>query len=167
MREHPEVAILGAWITMIDANGVPISTNMYHTDPKDIRAGLLAHRGVMAHTATTMRKDVIVAAGGYRPQFDFALDYDLWLRVSERSDLANLPEVLALYRLHAGQVSQRFWPWQQALAELAIALAARRKEARPDPIEAGLTAEAAMHLLQLPVPEPPDLARLADPTPIR
>jgi glycosyltransferase involved in cell wall biosynthesis len=149
LSDHPNVAILGGWITMIDANDRTIATNAYRTAPHEIREGLVGKRGVMAHTATTMRKSVVVAVGGYRSQFDYASDYDLWLRVAERADLANLPAVMAYYRLHAGQVSQRFGEWQRTLVDLALGLAQRRHEGRPDPIEAGMTAEAAIRILGL------------------
>ena len=47
-----------------------------------------------------MRKAIAQRVGLYRPAFQGAEDYDLWLRMSEVSKIANLPERLLQYRVH-------------------------------------------------------------------
>jgi hypothetical protein len=79
------------------------------------------------------RRSVVEAVGGYR--FEFAEDYDLWLRISERFEIANLQEVLVLYRIHPEQVSlSRLGEMEQW--RLAVqAAASARTAGRPDPLE--------------------------------
>jgi hypothetical protein len=80
-----------------------------------------------------MRRDAILGCGGYRPQFQYAEDYDLWLRVSERWDLANLPDLVLRYRNHSQKVSVRRAS-QQAIVTVAAQMAAEaRRAGRPDP----------------------------------
>ena len=89
-----------------------------------------------------IRRRVFLDVGGYRTAFDLAEDYDLWLRISERADMANLTEVLAYYRSHPAQVSVRYGRRQAALAGLALAAAAKRRRGEPDPIQDGFIATA-------------------------
>lgn len=49
-----------------------------------------------------MRADLIGKLGGYRAAFRHAEDYDLWLRASRSTSIANLPEPLLLYRRSEG-----------------------------------------------------------------
>jgi hypothetical protein len=76
----------------------------------------------------------VLELGGYRDVALQAEDYDLWLRVSERHDLANLPETLIEYRFHDEQVSLTKRA-QQVLTTLGVREAARmRREGRRDPL---------------------------------
>jgi len=80
-----------------------------------------------------MRKDAFDATGGYRLPFRHAEEYDLWLRMAESYELANLANVLLYYRVHAGQVTTRNLK-QQVLSAFAARAAARvRRDAGQDP----------------------------------
>ena len=64
-----------------------------------------------------------------------AEDFDLWLRIADRFQLANLEAVLLKYRVHPNQVSVRWWK-QQALSNLAARLSAlARRTGDPDPFD--------------------------------
>jgi hypothetical protein len=65
-----------------------------------------------------MRKNAYLATGGYRPVFEPAEDFDLWIRFAENHEVDNLPERLLEYRIHRGQVSYRRAK-QQALSTAA------------------------------------------------
>jgi hypothetical protein len=79
-----------------------------------------------------MRRDAYVQAGGYREPFCQAEDYDLWLRMSERGALANLPDVLLLYREHETQVTRYSRPTSWLANALARDLADRRRRGLPE-----------------------------------
>jgi hypothetical protein len=51
-----------------------------------------------------MRRDSAMKAGAYNGS-DVAEDYDLWLKLSEVNQLANLPDFLLGYRIHGNQAS--------------------------------------------------------------
>lgn len=59
------------------------------------------------HPAVMMRKNAVMAVGGYRQAYVHAEDYDLWFRLSEVGTLDNLPEPLLLYRQHENSISRR------------------------------------------------------------
>jgi hypothetical protein len=67
-----------------------------------------------------MKRDAFEAAGGYRQQFVAAEDLDLWLRLAERYEMANLEDVVIYLRRHSGQASFRRVA-QMFLSELAAA----------------------------------------------
>jgi hypothetical protein len=52
-----------------------------------------------------MRRALVEQVGGYDVSFAVAQDYDLWLRLSGLTRLANLPEPLVIRRLVAGRVT--------------------------------------------------------------
>ena len=58
----------------------------------------------LLHPFLMIRRDALVAVGGYRHAFH-AEDTDLYWRVQERGAMYNLPDLLGEYRIHAGSIS--------------------------------------------------------------
>jgi GT2 family glycosyltransferase len=138
LAEHPEVGAVGAWAIDIDAKGRLRGRRQPETDPQVLRQ-LLLRRNPFIHSAVTARTDIVRRVGGYRRAFDIAEDYDLWLRVAEVSDLANVPEFLVSYRVHDLGSGARS-PLRQAFsARLARRSAMARRQTGVDPA-AGLDA---------------------------
>jgi hypothetical protein len=80
------------------------------------------------------RRETFVLVGGYRSVVIDAEDYDLWLRIADHFQLANLEDVVLKYRLHPSQVSMRKTA-QQTLGILAAQVAASsRLNGLPDPL---------------------------------
>jgi glycosyltransferase involved in cell wall biosynthesis len=102
---HPSVGIVGTGRVTVSESGE--ATNVYHMPASDdrIRAWLL-RRSPFCHGTVMVRYHLLCDAGGYRPEFWVAQDYDLWLRLAERCEMANLPEVLYAYRSHRFQTTQ-------------------------------------------------------------
>jgi hypothetical protein len=147
LARHPAVAVLGGAFRLIDPQGRALGDWRCPLADQQIRERL--RRGnCMRHSAIMMRKRAFDATGGYRGCFLHAEDYDLWLRMAERCELANLPDVLVQCRLHAHQISATNVT-QQALSSLAAQAAARiRKDTgREPPLPAGaVDAESLLHL---------------------
>ena len=134
METYLEIAALGTAAKVIAADGTILGHSAPETDPACIRDGLLKFN-LLAHPTVMMRRDHVVAAGGYRPIFRAAEDYDLWLRLSERHALANLPEELLTYRTHAEQATARLWRLGTLEALGAQQAARLRRAGRGDPLE--------------------------------
>jgi glycosyltransferase involved in cell wall biosynthesis len=100
----PEVGVVGSNYTAIDIQGRPVRDIVLPSAPQTIREGLLVGNCI-AHPTVMMRRDAVFAAGLYRADFPLCEDYDLWLRMSETTDLINLPEILLRYRLHLAQAT--------------------------------------------------------------
>ncbi len=139
LRSHPSVAVLGSHVQCIDEEGRPLRVLHYPTGPAEVAATLARHCAV-AQPAVMIRRSAALAVGGYRPAFKYgAEDYDLWLRLSERHEVDNLPEILTYYRIHGASISHTRRADQLVAAFAAICSARRRRRGLPDPAD-GLTA---------------------------
>jgi glycosyltransferase involved in cell wall biosynthesis len=73
------------------------------------------------HASVTFRRSAYEAVGGYRPEFYFGQDWDLWYRLASQGPFVHIPEVLTRVRLFPGGISSRHWREQRAIAELSLA----------------------------------------------
>jgi glycosyltransferase involved in cell wall biosynthesis len=97
-----------------------------HAD-KNIRQALLhaqisAIMGLPHHGAAVMRTESYRRAGGYRPEFYFAQDLDLWIRMASLGDVCIVDEVLYDARCDERAISSLHRSQQVTSAKLAIAL---------------------------------------------
>ncbi|MDO8479949.1 MAG: glycosyltransferase [Candidatus Rokubacteria bacterium] len=95
---HPQVGLLGTGAREVDASGLPVAVVRPPAAAAAIRRALI-RRNPFVHFSVMARRDVVERAGGYDPSFPVAQDYDLWMRVSGLTRLANLPEPLVIQRL--------------------------------------------------------------------
>ncbi len=127
LEEHPEVALLGGGIVLVDEAAREIDR-----EPGRPQLDFLV-RNELTHATVMMRADAFRALGGYR--LDQSEDYDLWLRFDERYGVAAVAEPVIRYRLHAGQFSVTALE-RQALGFLCVREAAiRRRRGEPDPLD--------------------------------
>jgi glycosyltransferase involved in cell wall biosynthesis len=90
---HPEVGLLGTGAREVNAEGRELRIISSPPDDRSIRRARLR------------RNPVVEQVGGYDPSFPVAQDYDLWLRLSRVTRMANLPEPLVVRRLVPGRVT--------------------------------------------------------------
>jgi glycosyltransferase involved in cell wall biosynthesis len=135
LREHPDIAVVGATITMIDAGGSVIREIDYPLTPVEVDRFLIEIGCALAHPATMGRRAALLSVGGYRELFQHAEDYDLWLRMAECYSLANLPDRLLRYRHHDDKVSLRYASAQWLATHLARLCAKARRSGQSDPLE--------------------------------
>ena len=95
-RDHPEIDLVYGDANYVDVNGEQIS-RCVHIEPYS-KSRLLSHSDFIVQPATFFRRSAYEAAGGMNPKFNWALDYDLWIRMAEKSAFAYLPKLLANYR---------------------------------------------------------------------
>lgn len=60
---------------------------------------------ILFHPATFVRKRVLEAVGGFDTRLRYTMDYDLWLRLGNRSAPFPLKKSLACFRVHAESTS--------------------------------------------------------------
>jgi len=133
MERHPEVGLLGGVVEMINAQGQILHVTQPPLQDSEIKKAML-HYNPMCHPTVLIRKHIALEAGGYRMAFSESEDYDLWLRISERSRLANLSKPILQYRLHPGQASLRYVKHQAMCSLAACAAAALRRGGSSDPL---------------------------------
>lgn len=101
LESHPDHVLVGCRCTLIDPDGRPICEKA-DTKPshEQIDALLLRMKWPIVHPAIMVRSDAIAKVGGYNESFRIVQDHDLFLRLGETGRLANLQEILFLYRQH-------------------------------------------------------------------
>lgn len=106
MAEHPECVAVGSAARTIDPDGYPIEDLQVPTEHEAIDRAVLECRGrAMVFPSAMFRRQVMLDVGKYRKEYEWSEDRDLYLRVAERGRVANLPEVLYLYRMRPTSTS--------------------------------------------------------------
>ena len=77
--------------------------------------------GPTHHGSVMMRRAAYQAVGGYRPEFYFGQDWDLWYRLAERGRFQLLHQVLYTARVAPNSISTRWRELQTQLAQLSLA----------------------------------------------
>lgn len=107
LEANPKIGVVCSDVSIIDGNGIVLSCHsMGRWDTDTLRASLLFRKAAkpIIHPSVMMRREVWDSLGGYR-KFDYAEDFDLWLRACDRFEFAHIPEPLLLYRIHPGGVT--------------------------------------------------------------
>ncbi|NKJ49778.1 glycosyl transferase [Burkholderia sp. SG-MS1] len=104
MQAHPNVAGLGMWTQVVTRAGEPLFMLTPPAEPHAIRR-VRFFRSCFAHPSMMLRIDAVRAVGNYRAEYRSAEDLDLFVRLMERYDCANLPELGLYYELNEGGIS--------------------------------------------------------------
>jgi glycosyltransferase involved in cell wall biosynthesis len=128
LREHPECVALGTDAFLIDPDGHRLRQFGMPPTHAEIDSTHMEGIGSMiVHPTAALRKAAVVQAGGYRPEYAHAEDFDLFLRLAERGELANLPDPLLDYRQHFASIGHSREAAQLAAKQRATAEACARR----------------------------------------
>ncbi len=138
LQHHPGYAMVGAQAIVLSEEGNQLCICPVPASEDEIREQMPT-RCCFLHSTVMFRRDAVMEVGNYRPLFQFAQDYDLWLRLGERYPLANLAEPLIYRRLKTLSPSVARLHVQERYAEWARRFAAQRKERGGDDLMDGNT----------------------------
>jgi len=111
LDKHPEVGVLGTWMTNVDKRGQRV---IWQTPTSNALIGWSLLFGTsIAHASVMLRRSLLEGNAPFKPEMLHAEDYDLWARLSEKTQLANLQECLYLRRMHKDRVSVRYHEKQE------------------------------------------------------
>jgi CTP:molybdopterin cytidylyltransferase MocA len=146
---HPACVAAGAWIEVVDEAGLPLGVKTNRETHEQICAALLHGLSPMAHPTVVMRRDVLRSVSGYDARLYPSEDFDLWFRLAERGELANVGEVLLRHRRHKKAVGIREGVKMKAMA-LLICNKARNRQGLPSrsgkPIFTSTKVDAQYHV---------------------
>ena len=104
LEANPDYGLLGSFAKEF---GFSSNNIQYPTTDEAIRYAGIYHNPFV-HSSVMIRSSILV---NYDLMFDVdqlhVEDYDLWIRILSVSKVANLPECLVLYRVHADQISKK------------------------------------------------------------
>jgi glycosyltransferase involved in cell wall biosynthesis len=103
LRRSPGIGLCGSWFRML--GGARRHAVRPPTGADDMAARLF-HESPLAHPSVMFRRALFDQHRlRYSDDYPHAEDFELWTRIALVTELANLPEILLLYRQHDEQVS--------------------------------------------------------------
>lgn len=128
LLKNPDCVAVGSRALLIDSEGLPIKEFLVMLNHDQIdEAHLNAIGGIIPHPSVAIRKRSIISVGGYRKEFPFAEDLDLFLRLAEVGRLANLPDILLEYRQHISSIGYSKRKEQVTSSYMAVSDAKKRR----------------------------------------
>jgi len=104
LRRNPNIVMVGTWVRVIDSKGNDTGRIWRHATSPDVIPSILLFRNCFTQSSVMIRKSIL-ANEEFREHYNVAPDYDLWVRLSMKYKLANIPQVLTAYRLHQYNMS--------------------------------------------------------------
>lgn len=135
LEKNPDYGVVGTSTHDIDMQGRLKRNTDFHPLTHETFLETLTGGPLLCHPSVMMRRDIVLAVGGYRAAFRHCEDYDLWLRLAGRTKLCTIPDRLFHYRRSDAQVSNRHVVEQLIGAAVAYAAHEERMAGRPDPTE--------------------------------
>lgn len=100
LNANPDCAAVSSWMEEFDENRNTKKIT-YRQSYQDIKNASLFYSPV-SHAASIFKTNVLKELG-YRTEFKYAEDYDLWFRFLQKNNVGVIPEVLYYYRAHNTQ----------------------------------------------------------------
>lgn len=150
LRENPALGLLGTSYRLIDEQNQILEIEV----PPLTNAALqerLEDGNCFCHGSVMMRRDYLLQTGPYREAYRVTQDYDLWLRLAEKCQLANLETPLYDFRFDGTTISRNKREIQLAYRRLAYRQAMSRRAGEQE----------------IPFPEEVDLLAMYPPEPDR
>ncbi len=112
LRDRPAVGVCFCLRSLIDEQGNPLPGARGGTTPPPPppRGHILPDiflRNFVCFSSVVVRRRVFDHVGGFDPEWDLSIDYDLWLRAARHYEFDYVDEELVLYRTGHGNLSKR------------------------------------------------------------
>jgi len=106
LRAHPRCVALGSAVYLLDADGCRVELLPRRPAHAQNEAALLrGDGGAVIHPVACFRRAAVYQAGGYRREYQYVEDLDLYLRLARLGTVENLPEALLGYRVHPSSIN--------------------------------------------------------------
>ncbi len=97
LDKNKNIGLVGTWAKIIDGQDEVLREIHNFTEPSDLKKVLIKYNPFF-HSSIMIRKSVLVEVGLYDENYQFAQDYELYFRIAQKSDLANISKTLIVYR---------------------------------------------------------------------
>lgn len=134
MKNHPDVGLVGTCGTVINEKGKFLQSWKLPENHYNINEMLLCGNSFI-HGSVLFRRECLTTVGHYREEFEYAQDYDLWLRIAEQYKVANIDKELYKYRLSANAISRKKMKEQLYYHLLIMQLARERRTTGTDSLD--------------------------------
>ncbi len=107
LQQHPDVVWVSGAFELIDERGRRLTRIPLPCSNEEIQALLVQGNTSFLHPAAMVRRSAILQVGGYDEALPTAHDLDLWLKLSDIGQLANVPQTVVKYRIHSQSICDR------------------------------------------------------------
>ena len=104
LEDHPEIGMVGAYPKIIDENGKKLGIWLFETDPQKLKIELFFHSPYLS--SSVMIRKSSLPQNFYDSKFPVAEDFDLYSKISENCDAANISKFLVKYRINSKGLSK-------------------------------------------------------------
>jgi glycosyltransferase involved in cell wall biosynthesis len=116
LRRREDIAAVGSAARIINEQGTPTILKRYPASA-GLTAWSLFFLNSLLHPSTMIRRSALESAGYYPVGYGSGTeDYALWVRLSKRTRIANIPDVLLHYRVWEANVTTAAWAAQESEA---------------------------------------------------
>lgn len=133
LEKNTTVSMCGTWIKETSSSGVDLGITSFPVSDSEIKNNIL-YQNVFCHGSIMAKKDDIIQLNGYREEFKHSQDYDLWLRLIESFEVANLEKPLYVRIISPNSISFVNKEKQKAYADLARDCYYARKAKAKEPL---------------------------------
>lgn len=98
LEAHPDVGIVGGVMEIMNQHGEVTGKRKYNISDQEIRNKIFRY-SPFSHPLVMIRKSILDKVGSYDPTYAPADDYELYFRIGNESQFANLPDVIMRYRV--------------------------------------------------------------------
>lgn len=107
LEDHPDVAVVGGQMNIMDENGTVTSSRSYPTGGLKFKL-FSCIRNPLAHPTVMIRREVVDKGYRYDESLKMSEDLDLWLRLmNDGYKLANIPDTVLNYRVMGNFLEKR------------------------------------------------------------
>ncbi|MBA4063457.1 MAG: family 2 glycosyl transferase [Isosphaera sp.] len=103
----PAVGVVFCRRTLMDEAGNPLPPPTVPPPPRGRVLDAMFVQNFVCFSSAVVRREVLSHVGAFDPQWDLAVDYDLWLRVARHHAFDYVDEPLVRYRTGHGNLSKR------------------------------------------------------------
>lgn len=123
---HQDYAVVGTFVKILNKDSEVICLLERPIEDTEIR-GFLKRDNCIAHGSVMIRKTCLIDVGLYDELMERSQDYELWLRLSEKYRLANIPNYLYMWRRHKENIEAEYGEEQKRYVEIAKVKARERR----------------------------------------
>ena len=134
LNQNRNIGLVGTYSLRINEKGNVLHVARPLNDDRELKEKLLIGNQ-FGHGSVMFRRECIEKVGSYREEFKSSQDYDLWLRIADFFDVANIPELLYKWRLNVNSISVVRKDQQDKYATVAIELAKERRQFGKDRLQ--------------------------------
>lgn len=105
LSDHSHIVLVGGGCIEINSLGKTVKKHSYPIGHDMLVKRLQRIQPIFPHSSSIFQRETVMKIGCYNPRFTRSQDCDLWLRLSEKGQIACLPQPLVKLRKHAGAIS--------------------------------------------------------------